>query len=286
MKATEYAHYDIRGREPSPGEIERAEAIRSSIPAGVERILDCGCGDGRVGNAIRSEYRVMGCDIAPLSLKRCGFPAVRSFTQYLPFADDAFDLVISSEVLEHILPDDYERSCREIDRVVTRWIIVTVPYRENLDAARQCCPHCHTIFHDAWHLRSFDERRLEASFPNFEPRQWYYLGGKQRTDMELRRRLRNKLRGYPRLWPERQCPMCGRFGTDSGEAPAFAEKVGGARGAPKRSAPVAALRKLASRIVPGHARWLGCLMERRAIHSPEATSSAGRGGVADREVSR
>jgi len=277
LKATEYAHYDIRRKEPSPGELERAEAIRSAIPEGVDLILDCGCGDGRVGNAIRGEYRVIGCDIAPLSLKRCGFPAVRSFTQELPFDDDSFDLVISSEVLEHILPDDYERSCREIDRVVRRWIIVTVPYRENLDAARQCCPHCHTIFHDARHLRSFDERGLQKSFPNFEPRHWYYLGSEQRKDLELRRRLRNKLRGYPPLWPRRRCPMCGRFGTDSGEAPASVDAGRGPPHAPKHSAPVSALRKLASRIVPGHARWLGCLMERRVVYSPGRRPSPAEG---------
>jgi SAM-dependent methyltransferase len=243
----------------SPDRAIRTDTIRGAIPRGVRSILDCGCGDGRLGKALGGAYSVVGCDIAPAALAECAFPAVRSTAARLPFADEAFDLVICSEVLEHILPDDYAATCREIERVAGRWLLVTVPYREDLDFSRQECPHCRTVFHDAWHLRSMDEQSLAGSFRDFTPERFFTLGHKQRTDIVLRRRLKSRLHGYPRLWPFRQCPVCLRFGTPSGEAP---KTTVPARRIAQRSSSSRALRRLALKIVPGRPRWLGCLFER------------------------
>lgn len=43
----------------------------------------------------------------------------------LPFEDNEFDLVTLLDVIEHILPEDTERVCKELERVAARDIILT-----------------------------------------------------------------------------------------------------------------------------------------------------------------
>ena len=268
MSDVRYEHYEkvayTGGElEHSGDEYERILRIKSLIPARVKRILDCGCGDGRLGNLLKDEYTVEGCDIASAPLKHCAFSTIQCSATKLPFDDYCFDLVICSEVLEHILPGEYEQACGEIERVARKWIIVTVPNREDLDAARQQCPHCGTIFHDAWHVRSMDEKTLANSFPSFLAKQWFYVGHKKRIDYILRARVRNWLVGYPRLRPNRQCPLCHCFGTASGERDSGAPSEDSLLRGDSRPNWYRKLRCLALTVVPGRSRWLGVLLERQ-----------------------
>ena len=49
----------------------------------------------------------------------------------LPFADHAFDAIISSDVLEHLAPDEVETATREIARVARRWLFLKVSNRKD-----------------------------------------------------------------------------------------------------------------------------------------------------------
>jgi ubiquinone/menaquinone biosynthesis C-methylase UbiE len=270
MSDMQHEHYEqvaYTGNKLKYGndEWQRVMGIKSVIPQGVKRILDCGCGDGRLGNLLKDEYTVEGCDISSESLKHCKFPTIRCSVTKLPFQDRYFDLVISSEVLEHILPGDYEQACREIERVTRKWVIVTVPNREDLDGIKQQCPHCGTIFHDAWHVRSFDKKILANSFSNFSVKHWFYVGHKQRLDLMLRRRLRNWVLGYPKLWPNRQCPLCHCFGTASGEQDVHAPSESAQNLADRRPEWYKKLRHFALKVVPGRSRWLGVLLVRQNL---------------------
>jgi SAM-dependent methyltransferase len=109
------------------------------------RILDMGCGSGRHVGAIYERYRasVFGADRNPADLiaavERLGLH--ESFATHkggrwglmaadittLPFSDQSFDLVLCSEVLEHI-PDD-DRAIAELLRVLKPGcqLVVSVP---------------------------------------------------------------------------------------------------------------------------------------------------------------
>lgn len=110
-----------------------------------DRILDIGCGSGRhTGAAYRLEkVCVTGADRNPQDLRearerlavhdRLGehgggtWCLAAADATCLPFADAAFDLVVCSEVLEHI--SDHEQAVREIIRVLKpgRHLVVSVP---------------------------------------------------------------------------------------------------------------------------------------------------------------
>jgi SAM-dependent methyltransferase len=110
------------------------------------RVLDMGCGSGRhLDAALRREgVRVTGIDLngddLSLSRDRCQYLAdfgacrgrwnlARASATALPFPDGVFDLVICSEVLEHV--PDHRRAAAEATRVLRPGgdLVVSVPRR-------------------------------------------------------------------------------------------------------------------------------------------------------------
>lgn len=110
-----------------------------------DRILDVGCGSGRhTAEAYRQQHvHVTGADLRLKDLKlarqrlvfhdRLGehgggtWSLAASDVTALPFSDECFDMVICSEVLEHI--PDHEQAMREIVRVLKSGqpLVVSVP---------------------------------------------------------------------------------------------------------------------------------------------------------------
>ena len=109
------------------------------------RILDIGCGSGRhTCEAYRlKDVRVTGADLNPRDLKEArrrlefhdelgehgggSWSLSAADVTRLPFADACFDLVVCSEVLEHI--PDHQKAMREIIRVLKPGhpLVVSVP---------------------------------------------------------------------------------------------------------------------------------------------------------------
>lgn len=95
-------------------------------------LLDVGCGFGAFsGQAVARGARVTSLDIGLQLLGRtrqqCGSRPVNADACRLPFADASFDVVISSECIEHTL--DPAAALREISRVARPGglIVVTTP---------------------------------------------------------------------------------------------------------------------------------------------------------------
>lgn len=103
------------------------EEIRAQLPA--DAFLDAGCGDGRFLAALPKlgpvPARVVGVDIAESILATARSAAanaglepelVRGNLERLPLGDSDFDLVVSIQVLEHLL--DPAAGVRELGRVL------------------------------------------------------------------------------------------------------------------------------------------------------------------------
>jgi SAM-dependent methyltransferase len=103
------------------------------------RVLDLGCGDGRVAQVIaRAGAEVAGVDPSELALERAR--AAQPDVDFrlpgpdgsLPFGDGSFDVVVSIHVLEHVA--DTQRLMSEARRVSKprAWIAITVPQHGRL----------------------------------------------------------------------------------------------------------------------------------------------------------
>lgn len=96
-------------------------------------VVDVGCGTGellsRLGqSAVADALTLTGVDIHVDEDTRTAFPGVsfeESKVEALPFADDAFDTVICTHVLEHIL--DIRAAVAELRRVCRGRLIIVVP---------------------------------------------------------------------------------------------------------------------------------------------------------------
>jgi ubiquinone/menaquinone biosynthesis C-methylase UbiE len=97
-------------------------------------VLDAGCGEGFVTQWLQTGLAgaaVSGVDLheAALDRARARVPEAafeRGDVTALPFADGAFDLVVCTEVLEHL--DDPRAALAELRRVAGGRVLVTVPH--------------------------------------------------------------------------------------------------------------------------------------------------------------
>ncbi len=108
-------------------------ALDNALPPSAGKILEVGIGEGEVMERVRTRYPdalSTGIDLPDPELqiewRQRGLAASVADATALPFADDTFDLCLAIEVLEHV--DDPESMLREIARVCTGTVVLSVPH--------------------------------------------------------------------------------------------------------------------------------------------------------------
>lgn len=101
--------YRARYRRIRPGWSPSGDQLEAIVRGHLTRdsnVLDLGCGRGGVAEVIWRDVRLaagVDPDAASLTEHRAmGMPVVRGIAEALPFANDAFDLIVSVWVLEHL----------------------------------------------------------------------------------------------------------------------------------------------------------------------------------------
>jgi ubiquinone/menaquinone biosynthesis C-methylase UbiE len=113
----------------------RLESIVRAMPEGKLKVLDAGCGEGQLIRLMHERHpqnKYFGVDITPIALKkaqqRCPFATIKRMDLLdLKFPDESFDLVVCTEVIEHVY--EYKRVIREFKRVLKKGgvLIITFP---------------------------------------------------------------------------------------------------------------------------------------------------------------
>jgi SAM-dependent methyltransferase len=159
--------FDIYQRYRLTADIVRAIARRSAQERLV--VLDVGGGTG-VLRRFLPEHAVMLVDVEDQ-----GEPGtIQGSGSALPFADDAFDLVVTCDTLEHVPPAERARFLAECARCARRGVIVAGPYRhERVDEAEET-------------LRAFLRIKLGIDHRYLEEHRTHGLPGRAETEAAFR----------------------------------------------------------------------------------------------------
>lgn len=167
---------------------------RCVVPLHPESVLDVGCGEGMVLRSLESQLAQATCtavDLDPAevvdaqrNLPGCQVGVASGLA--LPFGNNRFDLVICSEVLEHV--EEPEKLLSELSRVSAKHVLVSVPREPiwrglNMLRGAYLREWGNTTGHiNHWSSRSF-ERFVETEFDilaKATPLPWTLLLGRKR----------------------------------------------------------------------------------------------------------
>lgn len=240
--------WSSEGQYGRAAEAHRAETVTElATQVHPRRVLDVGAGNGIVANRLLARgLDVVAFDFSEVALQGVEGPKVIGDIGAMPFDDRSFDLLILSEVLEHLGTGTFDRARREVARVSRRHLVITVPNREDLLAAAIACPSCGCRSSAHRHVRRFDAGDFAALIPDFAPTSVFTFGP---VDQRVRRLEAAIRRDVLDRWPWPATALCPQCGYSSGVAPA----------PPGRRRYRAALARPA-RI--SRARWLGAVLER------------------------
>jgi hypothetical protein len=170
-------------------------------------MLELGAGDCRLSRLLVDRLTVFATDLSFSALRRSGLSSIaQADIASVPFRDRSFDLVLCSEVLEHLPEDVFRSALAEISRLAIQYVLISVPYRENLLENSARCGACGKISHIYGHLRSFTRRDVTGLlWPNLKPVRLWTMGLEHRCFPPLVR-----LRGVP-VGNDRMCPHCGKI---------------------------------------------------------------------------
>jgi len=184
----------------------------AAVPLEATSVLEVGFNDFRMTRILARSHDVVTIDLPrdviprPEELKLI-FCNVRA----LPFADATFDIAVCTEVLEHLDEATLRAGTAELRRVSSRYVLVTVPYRQQVRNELFKCSRCGLEENSMGHLRRITEDDLQAWFPGWKPlvmRTIAQVNGHAPVWVyALARRIGNVWFDY---WTER-CPKCGEL---------------------------------------------------------------------------
>jgi len=207
-------HWEHADTSADPHVVAKGDLLMTMVPADVRTIVDVGCGDGYLTHRLAQRWSVTGVERSAVALAKLRCPTVQASADALPLPDRSADLLLSSEVLEHLPEGVYERALAEMERVAARWLIVSVPYREQLARRQARCPSCRLEFHIDGHLRSFDGEGIDVALPAFERVRTELCGPLERPTYAALERARHRVAKRWYVWDGAKivCPGCGASG--------------------------------------------------------------------------
>jgi len=196
----------------SSGQIKaKLELIKSWIPEDVKTIADIGCGNGLITNYLGMSYDVTGVDISQKALAHLKTKKVMASATCLPFPNLSFDLVFSSEMMEHLTAAETEKVASEFARIGSHYILISVPNHEQLAKSMVKCLGCKNPYHAYGHLQVFTKRRLKMLFPGFSCVKSLVFGPTERAFNPILLFLNHYIAGqYFHPTTPVVCPVCRR----------------------------------------------------------------------------
>ena len=195
----------------SAKERERIADLMRLMPTGRRNSLEIGARGGYFTKLLLERFeRVTALDLEKPDISHPGITPVQGDVTDLNFPDDSFDVVVCTEVLEHIPPSGLAAACAEIQRVARFELLVGVPFRQDIRVGRTHCPNCGRRNPPWGHFNTFDQAKLDRLMNRCRVRERGFMGSENERTNALSAWLMD-LAGNP--WgaygPEERCGFCG-----------------------------------------------------------------------------
>jgi ubiquinone/menaquinone biosynthesis C-methylase UbiE len=154
--------------------VARQRFMLRHLKAG-QTVLNIGVGAGVLERmALEKGVSIHALDPSTKAIERLrmevglGDKARSGYVQAIPFEDERFDVVVMSEVLEHLDKESLWQGLAEVKRVLKcgGMLLTTTPNQEDLGVNMVVCPECGQVFHKVGHLQSFDRKNMTAIMHN------------------------------------------------------------------------------------------------------------------------
>ena len=170
MDLTDYRNKEI--------EKARTDDLMALVPSDCGMAaLDIGARDGWLSSLLAERFdRVTALDLEKPTIAHPKILCIKGDATDLTFDSEEFDLVFCAEVLEHIPSRNLPKACSEIERVAKSYIIIGVPFKQDIRISRTKCFTCGKRNPPWGHVNSFDEHRLKKLFPLCDTKKISFVG--------------------------------------------------------------------------------------------------------------
>lgn len=179
---TLFAKPDTAEQPTAPFDLQRPEeqariaSLLRLLPPSA-RVLEIGTREGYISHCLAQHFpTVWTLDLERVDLPHPRITSMAGDVRGLEFPDRSFDVVLCSEVLEHIPPADLTQAGRELQRITAGTLLVGVPYKQDLRLARTTCAVCGGSNPPWGHYNHFDESDLDRLFPALNVQATEYIG--------------------------------------------------------------------------------------------------------------
>lgn len=196
---------------------DKISRVVELIPEDVKSIVDIGCGNGVITNVLGQQYDVTAVDRSDHALSMVKTKKIKASADDIPLPDQSFDMVFSSELLEHLEDQVFNDTIGEFKRLSKKYVFITVPNDENPDKLSIKCGKCNYIYNSPNHLRSFKPTDFERLFPEYKTLSTFTFGTRVRyyntNLLTIKRKISPAKSWIPYYWmPEKKrktvCPKC------------------------------------------------------------------------------
>ena len=124
----------IRGEMQTDTILDFKNSVESGSiysPSGSVTLLDVGCSNGTaVDSLCRMGYDAWGIDPAPRAIEYCEkrrlTTCVTGSAVTIPFEDNSFHIIFSTDTIEHIRPREVDKVLDEFYRVATHYLVLSI----------------------------------------------------------------------------------------------------------------------------------------------------------------
>ena len=168
---------DLTEYRASQTEQTRIADLIALMPTSLLKGLDIGARDGYVSKLMTEHcQQVTALDLSLPEITHEQITCTQGNITKLDFSNDEFDMALCAEVLEHIPPNLLEQACQELTRVTKKWLIIGVPFNQDIRSGSTHCPSCGKTNPPWGHVNSFTENKLQTLFPQMKIEKTNFIG--------------------------------------------------------------------------------------------------------------